>query len=315
MPASLRAHLRYPEDLFQNQATVYTAAHITDPSVLYNRSDLWRLAEEDINGARTATQAYYVELTLPGETTPQFVLLQTFSPAASTGGGTANNNMTAWLAATNDYTTRKPRLVAVPINNAANVLGPLQFDNNINTDQKISPQLTLLRGGGSNVVLGNVIVLPFNNRSFLYVRPLYVQASNGSFPQLKYVIVGTRDGVVMGASFGDALAALFGQPIAGVPTSTGTTTVTPPPPSPPSGTGGTPTPSPPGGVSPQVYTLLLDLYQHEQKAQAALQKGDYVTYGQEEAAVKKDLDQLSALNAIPTASPTASPSASPSASP
>jgi hypothetical protein len=68
-------------------------------------------------------------------------------------------------------------------------------------------------------------------------------------------------------------------------------------------------------VSPQVYTLLLDLYQHEQKAQAALQKGDYVTYGQEEAAVKKDLDQLSALNAIPTASPTASPSASPSASP
>jgi uncharacterized protein len=312
MPASLRAHLRYPEDLFQNQATVYTAAHITDPSVLYNRSDLWRLAEEDINGTQTATQAYYVELTLPGETTPQFVLLQTFSPAASTGGGTANNNMTAWLAATNDYTTGRPKLVAVPINNAANVLGPLQFDNNINTDQKISPQLTLLRGGGSNVVLGNVIVLPFNNRSFLYVRPLYVQAANGSFPQLKYVIVGTRDAVFMGSSFGDALAGLFGQAIPGVPTSTGTTTPTPPGATPtPGPPGATPTPSPPGGVSPQVYNLLLDLYQHEQKAQAALQRGDYVTYGTEEAAVKKDLDQLTALNVIPSASPSPSASVSP----
>jgi uncharacterized membrane protein (UPF0182 family) len=310
MPMSLRSHLRYPEDLFHNQAQVYTAAHISDPAVLYNRSDLWRLAEEVIQDKQVATQAYYVELTLPGESTPQFVLLQTFSPAASSGGGTANNNMTAWLAARNDYTTGfKPKLVAVPINNAANVLGPLQFDNNINTDQKISPQLTLLRGGGSNVVLGNVIVLPFNNRSFLYVRPLYVQAANGSFPQLKYVIVGTQNGVVMAASFGDALQALFNQPIPGVPTSANPLPGPSPTPSP--GPSPTPGPTPPAGVSPQVYSLLLDLYQHEQKAQAALQKGDYVTYGQEQAAAKKDIDQLAALNVVPSASASTSPSASP----
>jgi uncharacterized membrane protein (UPF0182 family) len=311
MPMSLRAHLRYPEDLFHAQSLVYTAAHITDPGVLYNRSDLWRLAEEQIQNQQQATQAYYVELTLPGDSQPQFVLLQTFSPAANTGGGTANNNMTAWLAARCDYTTGfKPKLVAVPINNAANVLGALQFDNNINTDQKISPQLTLLRGGGSNVVLGNVIVLPFNNRSFLYVRPLYVQASNGSFPQLKYVIVGTQNAVALGSSFGDALATLFGQAIPGAPTtSTGTPPTTTPSPSP--GPSPTPGPTAPGGVSPQVYALLVDLYQHEQKAQAALQKGDFATYGTEEAAVKRDLDQLTALNVIPSSSPSPSPSASP----
>jgi uncharacterized membrane protein (UPF0182 family) len=311
MPASLRAHLRYPEDLFQSQAQVYTAAHITDPAVLYNRSDLWRLAEEDIGGKIQATQAYYVELTLPGETQPKFVLLQTFSPAAGTGGGSANNNMTAWLAARCDYTTGfKPKLVAVPINNAANVLGPLQFDNNINTDQKISPLLTLLRGGGSSVVLGNVIVLPFNTRSFLYVRPLYVQATNGSFPQLKYVIVGTQNAVAYGASFGDALAALFGEPIPGAPT---TSTGAPPSPGPTPSPGASPTPgpTPPAGVPAQVYTLLLDLYQHEQKAQAALQKGDFATYGQEEAAVKRDIDQLNALNVVPS-SPATSPTPTPS---
>jgi uncharacterized membrane protein (UPF0182 family) len=313
MPMSLRAHLRYPEDQFHNQSLVYTAAHITDPAVLYNHSDLWRLAEEQINNQQQSTQAYYVELTLPGDSQPQFVLLQTFSPAANTGGGTANNNMTAWLAARCDYTTGfKPKLVAVPINNAANVLGPLQFDNNINTDQKISPQLTLLKGGGSNVVLGNVIVLPFNNRSFLYVRPLYVQAANGSFPQLKYVIVGTQNAVSLGSSFGDALAGLFGQAIPGAPT---TATGTPPTPSPSPSPGASPAPgpTPPAGVSSQVYALLLDLYQHEQKAQAALQKGDFATYGTEEAAVKRDLDQLTALNVIPSS--TAAPSPTPSPKP
>ncbi|HXA28928.1 MAG TPA: UPF0182 family protein [Candidatus Angelobacter sp.] len=313
MPMSLRAHLRYPEDLFHAQSLVYTAAHITDPAVLYNRSDLWRLAEEQINNQQQATQAYYVELTLPGDTQPQFVLLQTFSPAANTGGGTANNNMTAWLAARCDYTTGfKPKLVAVPINNGANVLGPLQFDNNINTDQKISPQLTLLRGGGSNVVLGNVIVLPFNNRSFLYVRPLYVQASNGSFPQLKYVIAGTQNAVALGSSFGDALATLFGQPIAGAPTTSGTSPPTSSPtPTPSPGASPTPGATPPAGLSAQAYGLLLDLYQHEQRAEAALQKGDFATYGTEEAAVKRDIDQLTALNVLPSPSPFPSPAPSP----
>jgi len=308
MPMSLRAHLRYPEDLLHDQSLVYTEAHISDPNVLYNRSDLWRVAEEILNGSQQPTQPYYVELTLPGETQPQFVLLQTFSPAANAGGGTANNNMTAWLAALCDYTkTTHPKLVAVPLNNGANVLGPLQFDNNINTDPKISPQITLLGSGGSTVVLGNVIVLPFNGHSFLYVRPLYVQASNGSFPQLKYVIVGTQNAVAFGPSFGEALQNLFNQPIAGVPGSPGATPT--PSPSP----GATPGPTPPSGVSPQVYALLVDLYQHEQKAQAALQKGDYVTYGQEQAAAKKDIDQLSALGVL--SSPSPSPSASPSASP
>jgi len=52
-----------------------------------------------------------------------------------------------------------------------NVLGPLQFDNNINTNQVISSEISLLDQHGSTVTLGNVIILPFNNDSFLYVRP------------------------------------------------------------------------------------------------------------------------------------------------
>jgi uncharacterized membrane protein (UPF0182 family) len=316
IPDTLRAHLRYPEDLFQAQARVYTAAHI-DPSKaidLFNKGDLYRIAQEVISGRTQDTQSYYVELTLPGETSPRFVLLQTFSPATSKGGGAASNVMTALLVARTDYTPENhnhPQLIAIPLSSGDNVLGPLQFDNNLNTDKDISSEITLLSQSGSSVVLGNVIVLPFNNHSFLYVRPMYVQASNGSFPQLREVLVGTQDRVAKGTSLAEALQNLFGQPVPGVPTAPGGPTPTPSP------GGGTPTPTPTPGanipLSPQVVNLLQDLLRHEAAAQAALQKGDYVTYGQEEAAVQRDLNQLKTLLGpdVNLISPTPSPKASP----
>jgi len=76
----LRSHLRYPEDLFNDQAQAYAQVHITQPSVFYNGSDLFSIAQESLNGTNQSTTAYYVEMTLPGTSSPQFVLLQTFSP-------------------------------------------------------------------------------------------------------------------------------------------------------------------------------------------------------------------------------------------
>ena len=221
MSPYLRSHLRYPEDLFNDQAQAYAQVHITDPSVFFQGADLFNIAQESLNGSNQATTAYYVEATLPGTSTPQFVLLQTFSPGAS-GSGNAANNMTAWLAAECDYTgTDDPKLVSVRLNNADNVLGPLQFDNNIQTNPTISSEISLLGQHGSTVTLGNVIVLPFNNDSFLYVRPLYVTAaSNGvtAFPQLQEVIVGDQSNVQQGTSFATAVAALLnnGQPVPGL---------------------------------------------------------------------------------------------------
>src|SRR6202140_1563934 len=198
MSTYLRSHLRYPEDLFNAQAQAFASVHIHSASVFYQGSDLFNIAQESLNGTNQATTAYYVEATLPGTSTPQFVLLQTFSPGAN-GGGTAANNMTAWMAAECDYTaTNAPKLISVRLNNADNVLGPLQFDNNINTNPQISSEISLLSQHGSTVTLGNVIILPFNNDLFLYVRPLYVTAAaNGAtaFPQLQEVIVGTQTGI------------------------------------------------------------------------------------------------------------------------
>jgi uncharacterized membrane protein (UPF0182 family) len=309
MPPTLRSHLRYPEDFFKAQAQAYGSVHITDPDVLFNRSDLFRVAQEILEGNTQDTQPYYVELTLPGDKGASFVLLQAFSPAQSSGGGAGSNVMTALMAARCDYTTGQPKLVAIRLNNADNVLGPLQFDNNINTDPVISPEISLLNTGGSHVFLGNVIVLPFNGHSFLYVRPLYVQAAGGSFPQLRYVIVGTQSSIKQGTSLPDALQNLFGQPIPlpglGTPSSA---------PSP----GASPTPQPGGAgliLPPQVLAVVQDLIQHNTNAQQAIARGDYVTYGKEQDAVQKDLDKLRQLTGpgaavVPSPSASASPGAS-----
>jgi uncharacterized membrane protein (UPF0182 family) len=165
----------------------------------------------------------------------------------------------------------------------------------------VSQQKTLLSQQGSQVILGNVIVLPFNNDSFLYVRPFYVLASSGSgtsFPQLRYVIVGTQNAVAEGTSFVSALQTLLSttQTIPGLA----------PAPSP----GASPSPSPSGSASPspsaspapspgelsqQLSSLLSKLIADNQAAQSALHSGDYTAYGKAEAAVQSDLTQLQQL--------------------
>ncbi len=312
MSMSLRSHLRYPEDLFTAQSNVYANVHVSNASVFFNGSDRYRIAQQQINGQQQDTTPYYVELALPGDTQPSFVLFQSFSPASSSGG--AANNMTAWLAAQSDYTTTNhPKLVAVPLNNSVNVLGPLQFDNNINTDPIISPEISLLSQHGSSVILGNVIVLPFNNDSFLYVRPLYVLASGAAggtaFPQLHEVIVGTQNTVAQGSSFVQALQTLFNttQPIPGLASAGSGTPTTPT----------TPTTPSTSNLTSQELALLNDLLTHQQNAEAALQKGDFTTFGKEEDAVKADSAALTTLLQAQKAStsPSPSPSASASATP
>jgi uncharacterized membrane protein (UPF0182 family) len=289
---------------------VFTAAHI-DPhsaSKLFNKTDLFRIAPE--------SNANYVELTLPGDTQPHFVLLQTFSPNPS--GTSSATNMVEWFAAESDYTQGPrphPRLIAVPLI-GGNVLGPAQFDNNLNTNAAISAQRTLLSQAGSNVKLGDIVVLPFNNRAFLYVRPLYVQAAGGSFPQVRYVLAGTRDNVAYGTDLASALKALFGAEVPGLPSTPGASPTPPSSPSP-----GVPSPSAP--ASPSTFTLTqqeAQLLQDLLSAQAAVQHDldvkDYAAYSRDQARVLQDIDQLRSLlgpgfSVVPSPGASPSPPASP----
>ncbi len=224
MPAGLRAHLRYPEDLFRLQRAVYASYHVDDPRVFYLKEDAWAIPVEP-NADQTAVvkssdpaappapvsnlkrmEPYYVIMRLPeapqGQT--EFLLMSPLSPI-----NRESQNILGWMCARCDP-GHYGELVLYRFPQSASVAGPSQIVQLINSDRVISPQLSLLRQGGSSANLGNILVIPVE-KSLLYIAPLYVEASNqtNKLPQLQKVIVAFGGRAVMEDTLERALAALF----------------------------------------------------------------------------------------------------------
>ncbi len=272
MPASLRAHLRYPEDLFTIQAKMYSTYHMQDAQVFYNKEDLWGIPNESADGTPQVMEPYNVIMRLPGETKEEFMLMQPFTPAK-------RQNMIAWLSAKSDGEDYGKRLVyRFPKDKL--VYGPEQIHARLNQDPKISSELTLLNQRGSRIVWGNLLVIPVE-KSVLYVQPMYLLAEQSQIPQFKRVVVATSNSIVMEASLGDALARAFGAgaPTASSPPTTPGTTTAPPT------TTGTQT-------NATVAELTKQANDHYNKAQDALKVADWATYGKEMQALQQVLNQL-----------------------
>ncbi|MGH9317626.1 MAG: UPF0182 family protein, partial [Thermoanaerobaculia bacterium] len=116
MPADLRPHVRYPEDLFSLQAKLYGTYHMQDPQVFYNKEDLWSIPRLSQEGRDREMAPYFTIMRLPGEKREEFVLLSGFNPAR-------RDNMIAIMAARSDapnygglivYTFPKQKLVYGP---------------------------------------------------------------------------------------------------------------------------------------------------------------------------------------------------------
>ncbi|MDP9364943.1 MAG: UPF0182 family protein, partial [Chloroflexota bacterium] len=206
-PPALSAHFRYPERLFNVQADAYARYHVTDPNAFYNGDDRWAVAREQIEGDRPRDnqsrrmEAYYVTLPLPGEAEPGFGLVLPFTP---------NNreNMRAWMAGQTDASA-VPRLVVYRFPPQSNIAGPQQIENSISANAEISERISLLGTTGSRVILGNLLVIPIGE-SVLYAQPFYVQASDdlNAPPELRFVILGTNERIVMRPTLEEALSAL-----------------------------------------------------------------------------------------------------------
>ncbi|MFL9962882.1 UPF0182 family protein [Paraburkholderia sediminicola] len=218
MPAALRQHVRYPEDLFLIQAQLYRAYHMVAPEVFYNREDLWEFPRElagmDGGSGASTMPPYYTIMRLPGDPRAEFILMLPMVPSQ-------RENMIAWLAARCDpsgygrlivYTFPKDRLV----------FGPFQIEARIQQNTEISQQISLWNQMGSRVIRGHLVVVPIEN-SILYVSPLYLRAASGQLPELKRVIAAYGDRVVMEDTLGEALAALFKESAQAASPSRGTT--------------------------------------------------------------------------------------------
>ncbi len=287
MPADLRSHVRYPEDLFSIQAERLQNYHMHDPQSFYSRSDSWTQATEvtQQGGQPQPLQPYYVVMRLPGETKEEFVLIQPFTPLNK-------NNMVAWMAARSDA-PNYGQLVTFRYPTDRQVPGPGQVESRIDQDTVISPQLTLLNQNGSRVIRGNLLVIPIGDGT-LYVEPIYVaSASTSAIPELKKVVVADEQRVFWGDTLAQALGLLTGG-------NTNTPTASPSP-------GQTTTPSTPSQAD--VIKKANDLYAD---AQNKLKAGDLKGYADDINQIGQLLQQLQTgggASPAPRASP--APSASP----
>ena len=198
MSDDLRRHIRYPQDMFSLQTSIYMTYHMTNPAVFYNREDQWEVPVVD----GEQMQPYYTIMRLPGEARAEFIQMLPFTPRGK-------NNMAAWMVARSDG-DQYGKMLVFQFPKQKVIFGPSQIVARINQDQDISPQLTLWNQQGSEVIQGTLLVIPIEE-ALLYIRPLYLRALGGRIPELKQVIVAYANQIVMEATLDQALDRLFGS--------------------------------------------------------------------------------------------------------
>ena len=276
-PTDLQEHFRYPENIFQTQATQFANYHVTDAQVFYQKQDRWEIPADPTVGltttgtapvepiAPTTTSAarlrpYYLLMKAPGDTVERFQLVLPFVPEG-------RQNMVAWMTANSDPGPDYGRMLALELPDGANVDGPSVVFSRINQNPQFSAERTLLGQGGSQMLFGDFLVIPMSD-SFLYIQPVYVRSNQTtSVPELKRVVVANGDSVGVGNTLQEALAeSVKGQ----VDTGGGE----------PGGGG--------GGNEQTVNDLLNQALDHFQAAQDALTAGNLALY-------QSELDQAQQL--------------------
>lgn len=279
IPDAVRAHFRYPLDLFKIQAQIFLSYHMNNPVVFYNQEDLWRFPTEVYEGAQQLMEPYYVIMSLPNEETEEFVLIMPFTPVNK-------DNMVAWMAARSDG-TNYGNLLLYEFPKQELIYGPSQIEARVDQNPEISQQLTLWSQEGSRVIRGDLLVIPIND-ALLYVEPVYLRAEQGELPELRRVILAYEDRTVMEESLDQALAVLFGdRPSAPSPAPAGADQPAAAP------------PSVPGNFSSLVQSAL-DTYQ---QGQDALQEGDWQQYGESQRSLEQILQQLDQQASPPEETP------------
>jgi uncharacterized membrane protein (UPF0182 family) len=176
-----------------------------DPQVFYNKEDLWSIPGKQVAGSQQTMDPYYTIMKLPGAEKEEFILLSPFTPSMK-------DNMSAWMAARCDA-PNYGKVIVYKFPKQKLVYGPRQIEARIDQDPTISKDLSLWNQQGSQVLRGNLLTVPIGG-SFLYVEPLYIQATGGKIPELKRVIVATQTDIGYGSTLREALGDLFGPEVA-----------------------------------------------------------------------------------------------------
>ena len=307
MPSDLRAHLRYPEDIFTVQATMYGKYHITKAASFYSAADAWTLSPDPGSGspsqALATTQTVnaqgqvvstgqlvrmspiYQVMRIPGETTQSFNLIDALVPVST---GSQIQTLSGFMMAGSDPGHYgQLQMFVTPRDNPVN--GPAIVAAKISATPTVSSQISLLNQNGSSVLLGNVLMIPVAN-ALLYVQPVYVESSRNPFPVLQRVIaVYGNQPAAIGNSLSAALTQLFSAPVQVSPTTGGSSTT----------------------LSPQAESLLAQAQAAYTQSQADLKTGDLGSYQNDINSMESFLQQVQALTGGPVASTTTTTTTNP----
>ncbi len=201
MPANLRQHVRYPELIFRLQAEIYRLYHMRDPQAFYNKEDVWDIPRNS-NARRNQDRDFkptYLVAAVPGQDTPEFILTIPFTPRGK-------DNLIGTMIARCDG-EHLGEMEVLQLSKQALIFGPRQMDARIDQDPDISKDLSLWNQKGSEVIRGQMIVLPVD-QTFLYVEPIYIQSAEAKMPQLKKVVIATGNELIYRTTYEEAIAAL-----------------------------------------------------------------------------------------------------------
>jgi uncharacterized membrane protein (UPF0182 family) len=291
----LKAHFKYPEDLFKVQRQMLANYHVTKAKEFYSGGDFWRVPVDPTQETQGSLQPpYYLTLRMPGQSAAVFSLTSTYVPTGD------RNNLAAFVAVNADPGEDYGQFRVLQLPRSVQINGPSQVQNAFSSDDIVAEQLNILRRG-TTVKLGNLLTLPVGG-GLLYVEPVFVQANDStSFPLLRKVLVGFGDKL----AFEDTLQASLDKVFSG---DSGVT--------PPTTTGGA---TPPPGTATGNAALsaaLADAQKALADSKAALAKGDFAAYGVAQKALQDAIERaLAAESAKPSPSPSSSASPKSSSSP
>ena len=269
---ALLEHIRYPEDMFRVQREILSSYHVQTAAAFYGGQDFWRVPRDPSTfGANASAQPpYYLTLQMPGDEKPEFALTTPFVPR----GG--RENLSAFAVVNSDAGANYGKITVLQLPRSTNVAGPSQVASNFEAKPEVANSLSLLRQGGSDVVLGNLLTLPVGG-GLLYVQPVYVRATanTASYPLLQKVLVSFGDQIGYDDTLKGALDQVFGGN-SGTTSSTGSSTTS-------------------GTTNSSLANALASAKQAYSDGLAALAKGDFAAYDKAQKRLKSALD--SAINA------------------
>ena len=267
MSKELLEHVRYPEDHFRVQRDVLSSYHVQSAAAFYGGQDFWRVPRDPSTfGANAGAQPpYYMTLEMPGSDKPTFTLTTPFVPR----GG--RENLSAFAVVDSNYGPNYGKMTVLQLPRSTNIAGPSQVASNFEAKPEVANSLSLLRQGGADVVLGNLLTLPVGG-GLLYVQPVYVRATanTSAYPLLQKVLVSFGDIIGFDNSLKGALDQVFGG-------NSGTSS------------SGTPTTSNTDNASADLKSALENARQAIADGNAALAKGDFAAYGRAQDRLKAAL--------------------------